>query len=69
MFEQTAERESGPLIGPRDPPPYTVLNEGGTAKLLLVADHASNAIPEAMGKLGLDDGILDRHVAYDIGTR
>ncbi len=69
MFEQAAEREAGPLIGPRDPPPYTVLNEGGTAKVLLVADHASNAIPEAMGEFGLDRGILARHVAYDIGTR
>ncbi len=45
-----------------------MLNEGGTAKVLLVADHASNAIPRAMGKLGLDDWILDQHVAYDIGS-
>ena len=64
----SAENKSWPLIGPRDPPPYTLLNEGGSARVLLVADHASNAIPEAMCKLGLDDWTLGQHVAYDIGT-
>ena len=46
-----------------------MLNESGTARVLLVADHASNVIPEAMGKLGLDDWVLGQHVAYDLGTR
>ncbi len=69
MSREQAEYRDWPLIGPRDPPPYTVLNADGTAKVLLVADHASNAIPEAMRKLGLDDRVLGEHVAYDIGTR
>ena len=58
-----------PLIGPKDPPPFSTINEGGAAKVLLVGDHVSRAIPEAMGNLGLEDEVLDQHMAYDIGTR
>ncbi len=59
---------SYPLIGPNDPPPYTIINEHGSAKVLLVGDHVSNAIPEGLNQLGLEAAILDQHVAYDIGT-
>jgi predicted N-formylglutamate amidohydrolase len=58
-----------PLIGPDEPEPVTILNEHGTAKLLLVGDHVSNRIPRVLDKLGLDDAVLQQHVAYDIGTR
>ena len=36
--------------------------------LLLLCDHASNALPERYGDLGLDGGQLSRHIAYDIGA-
>lgn len=58
-----------PLLGPDDPPPVSILNEHGSAKVLLTGDHVSNAIPKGMHKLGLDDWVLHQHVAYDIGTR
>jgi predicted N-formylglutamate amidohydrolase len=64
----SSAKGSHPLIGPKDPPPYTIINEQGSAKVLLVGDHVSNAIPEALNQLGLDAEILDQHVAYDIGT-
>jgi predicted N-formylglutamate amidohydrolase len=35
--------------------------------LLLVADHASNAVPDDID-LGLDPALLDDHIAVDIGT-
>ena len=57
------------LIGPEDPPPFRIINESGSAKALLVGDHASRAFPQAMNRLGLEEWVLDRHVAYDIGTR
>jgi predicted N-formylglutamate amidohydrolase len=71
-----AQRDSGgstqegdwPLIGPGDPPPYTVLNERGSAPFLLVCDHASRLFPRAMRQLGVADWVLDRHVACDIGA-
>lgn len=60
---------SYPLIGPDDPPPVLTINENGSAQALLVGDHASRAIPAAMNQLGLTKADLDKHVAYDIGTK
>ena len=57
------------LIGPEDPPPYTLINEAGKAKVLLVGDHASNTIPRCLDNLGLDEATLEQHIAYDIGTK
>jgi predicted N-formylglutamate amidohydrolase len=39
------------------------------AGVLLVCDHARNALPPAYGDLGLPPAALERHIAYDIGAR
>lgn len=57
-----------PLIGEDDPPPFAHVNAEGAAPALLVADHAGRAFPKALGRLGLGDAALGRHVAYDIGV-
>jgi predicted N-formylglutamate amidohydrolase len=36
--------------------------------LLFVCDHASNALPEGYGTLGLEDGAFATHIACDIGA-
>jgi len=36
--------------------------------LLFICDHASNALPEAYGTLGLPASELARHIGYDIGA-
>ncbi len=36
--------------------------------LLLLCDHASNALPEGYGTLGLPAAQLARHIGYDIGA-
>ncbi len=46
--------ESAGLLGPDDPPPYRVLNPGGSSHAVLICDHASNRIPKALGDLGLE---------------
>ncbi len=56
------------LIGPDDPPPVTVENPGAACKALFICDHAAAAIPRAMNNLGLDEALLRRHVAWDIGA-
>ena len=56
------------LIGPGDPPPWMSYNDHGSAPVLLVADHASPFFPAAMNQLGLADWVLERHVAWDIGS-
>ena len=37
-------------------------------RFLLVCDHASNHIPEALDNLGLPPSELQRHIAWDIGA-
>lgn len=63
-----SEGESPSLIGPGDPPPVELFNEGGTAPILLVCDHASRAIPQSMNLLGLQPSALNLHIAFDIGA-
>lgn len=56
------------LLGPGDPPPVSVVNEGGKGDCLLLCDHASEAIPRSLGGLGLGPADLARHIARDIGA-
>ena len=58
---------AGTLLASGDPEPVTVYNSGGASPLLLVADHAGNRLPRALGTLGLSDAELERHIAWDIG--
>lgn len=39
----------------------------GAAPILLIADHASNAVPPGVD-LGIDAALLENHIAVDIGT-
>ncbi|WP_406854767.1 N-formylglutamate amidohydrolase [Alsobacter sp. KACC 23698] len=46
-----------PIVLPGDP----------ASGVVLLCDHASNAIPAEYASLGLPAGQLERHIAYDIG--
>ncbi len=54
---------------------FETVNEGGGqrggAPILLLCDHASNAVPMSVGggSLGLSPEEMGRHIAYDIGVR
>jgi predicted N-formylglutamate amidohydrolase len=62
---------------PHDPPPVPPEHaeapveriEGDPASgVVVICDHASNAIPDDLGSLGLPPAQLERHIAYDIGA-
>ena len=61
-----------PLASPQTSDPFAPVRriegrlDGG---VLLLCDHASNALPPAYGRLGLPDAQFERHIAYDIGGR
>jgi predicted N-formylglutamate amidohydrolase len=55
------------LLATDEPSPVRVLQPGGLSDLFLTADHAGRLIPRALGKLGLDEIELARHIAWDIG--
>ena len=56
-----------PLLGPDEPVPVTIHNAAGRSPLLIVADHAGNRIPRALGTLGVSDTERARHIGWDIG--
>lgn len=56
------------LLEPGDPPAFESLNERGTSRALLVCDHASCAIPTALGTLGLSAAARTDHIGWDIGA-
>ncbi|MDQ0510263.1 N-formylglutamate amidohydrolase [Ancylobacter amanitiformis] len=61
-----ADAPSAP--GPDDFPPFERIAGDARPGLLLICDHASNAIPPAYGSLGLPPAELERHIGYDIGA-
>jgi predicted N-formylglutamate amidohydrolase len=47
---------------------YCILPGRADAGLILLCDHADNALPPGYGSLGLPADQLKRHIAYDIGA-
>ncbi len=61
-------KQPEPLLGPSDPPPFRVLNARGRAPMLLTCDHASWSVPASLGRLGLGERDLRRHIGWDPGA-
>lgn len=51
-----------------DPNPVLVLNPASARELLIIADHAGNAVPAVMNQLGLNAHDMNRHIAWDPGA-
>ncbi len=50
---------------------FEVLNQSAESNVLILCDHASNHVPDAVngGNLGISEADMNRHIAYDIGAR
>jgi len=57
----------GALLQPGDPHPVGEIAGVADTPLFLTCDHAGNAIPRALGDLGLPGEELNRHIAIDLG--
>jgi predicted N-formylglutamate amidohydrolase len=55
------------LLAADEPAPVAVSNPDGKSPFLFVADHAGNAIPQALDTLGVAEAERARHIAWDIG--
>ena len=56
-------------LGADDPKPFSRIGPVSVhPHFVLVCDHASNAVPAHMERLGLDQAELDRHIGWDIGA-
>lgn len=51
-----------------DGAPCEIIRGDQSCALLLICDHASNALPPGYGTLGLPSTEFHRHIAYDIGA-
>lgn len=56
------------LLAPDEASAFQLEGDHRPASLLVCADHASNAVPRALGSLGLEAETFGLHVAYDIGA-
>lgn len=56
------------LLGDDEPAAVEVERPDSTSPYLFVADHYGNRIPRKLGKLGLRDADLQRHIAWDVGV-
>ncbi len=56
------------LQNPQFGPAADIVNPDGAGTVVLICEHASNAIPTALNRLGLDDRDLDSHAAWDPGA-
>ena len=73
MARRTSEhdRPEGGPEGDRGAFPHAaaeVSNTAGRAAVTLLCDHASNAIPDTLGNLGVPASVLETHIAYDPGA-
>src|SRR3974390_3363730 len=57
-----------PSLAPAAPPPFEIHHPAGRRRALIVCDHASRAMPRALGRLGLPDEATWRHIAWGIGA-
>jgi predicted N-formylglutamate amidohydrolase len=67
-MSQSPRCEPHPLVAPSQTASHEILPGRSDAGLLVICDHAVNAIPEPYGTLGLSPEQLQRHIAYDIGA-
>ena len=57
-----------PLVAANEGPPVEVVNPDGAGDIVLICEHAGNLIPHSLNALGLDQDVLESHVAWDLGA-
>lgn len=55
-------------IAPHTEESFSIVAGRASAGIVLLCDHAANALPAAYGSLGLPEAEFKRHIAYDIGA-
>lgn len=56
------------ILASDEGPAAEVFNPAGAGPFVLTCEHASRYVPRALGDLGLDDGALRSHIAWDPGA-
>lgn len=56
------------ILSATDPAPVEIMNEDAGGPILLVCEHAGQAIPACLEGLGIGRAVLDSHRGWDIGA-
>lgn len=56
------------LLSAADPYPVEVCNGSSESDIVLLCEHAGQAIPQALDGLGVSKYEIDRHIGWDIGA-
>lgn len=56
------------LLDEDEPGPVVVERPDSTSPYVFICDHYGNRIPRKLGKLGVHDDDLQRHIAWDVGV-
>jgi predicted N-formylglutamate amidohydrolase len=65
MSASAALKSADPAV---EPCPVEIIEGAVDSGILILCDHASNAVPPDLRRLGLPDSQFERHIAYDIGA-
>lgn len=57
------------MMGPDDPEPVEWIQRDSQSPVLLLCEHAGQAIPTGLNGLGLPKSAIDLHIGWDIGAR
>lgn len=63
-----SKHEQAPLLSPDEGAASVITNPAGTSAVLLVCEHAANAIPASLDGLGLTSEVRESHVSWDPGA-
>lgn len=64
-----ATSQPSPGVDPAiDPDPVERISSAGNLRVVLVCEHAGQAVPHRLGDLGLLPDMIDLHIGWDIGA-
>lgn len=64
----TTKKKTAPFLLKSEKAAFTRINSASKSPIIIVCDHASNAMPKSVKNLGLDAKTRKMHIAWDPGT-
>lgn len=56
------------MLRAHEPPPFEIVRPSARGRVVLICDHATHRVPEALADLGISSDALRTHIGWDIGA-